>query len=104
MSERFSAVWTDVAVNDLLAIVEYVADHNGVGVAEGLYGQIADAVGTLETLPRRCRVVPELSAEGIHAYRVLLVGPYRVMFALRGGDTVVLATGRWSPGCRRTAH
>ncbi|MGI8574285.1 MAG: type II toxin-antitoxin system RelE/ParE family toxin [Egibacteraceae bacterium] len=91
MSERFRVVWTDVAVNDLLAIVDYVADHHGVGAAEDLYQRVRDAAETLETMPRRGRVVPELSAEGIHTYRELLVGPYRVVFGLRGSDAVVFA-------------
>ena len=37
------------------------------------------------------RIVPELHAEGIDAYRELLVGPYRIMFGLRGTDVVMLA-------------
>lgn len=91
MSERFRVVWTDVAVEDLLAIVDHMADHHGVDPAEDLYQRVREVVQTLETMPRRCRVVPELSAEGIYAYRELLVGPYRVMFGLRGSDAVVLA-------------
>jgi hypothetical protein len=41
-------------------------------------------------MPRRCRIVPELEADGIATYRELLVGPYRVTFAIRDATIVVL--------------
>lgn len=89
MTERFRIVWTDAAVNDLLAIIDYVAGRDSLNAAEDLHEQIMGAVDGLE--PRRCRVVPELHAEGIDAYRELFVGPYRIMFGLRGTEAVVLA-------------
>lgn len=49
------------------------------------------AVEALETLPLRCRVVPELHAEGIETYRDEFVGPYRIVFGVHGDDVVVLA-------------
>lgn len=90
MSERFGIVWTDTARNDLLAIIDYLVDRDGVDAAEALYDKIVDAVRGVKTMPRRCRIVPELEAEGITAYRELLVGPYRVMFAIRDATVVVL--------------
>lgn len=91
MTERFRIVWTNTALNDLLAIIDYITQRDRVGAAEDLHERIMGAVDGLETLPRRCRVVPELHAEGIDVYRELLVGPYRIMFGLRGADVVVLA-------------
>ena len=41
-------------------------------------------------MPLRCRLVPELEAEGIDGYREHLVGPYRVVFAVRGSRAVLL--------------
>lgn len=90
MSASFSIVWTDTARDDLLAIVDYVVDRHGVDGAEAVYDKIVDAVRGLETMPRRYRIVPELEAEGITVYRELLVGPYRVMFAIRDATVVVL--------------
>lgn len=91
MTERFRVVWTAAALDDLLALVDYVADRDGIHAAEALQDRIGDAALGLETMPRRCRVVPELSAEGIDAYRELLVKPYRVMFGFRGSEVAVLA-------------
>lgn len=90
MSQRFAIVWTDTARNDLLAIIDYLVDRDGVDAAEAVYDKIVDGVRGLETMPRRCRIVPELEAEGIAAYRELLVGLYRVMFSIRDSTVVVL--------------
>jgi toxin ParE1/3/4 len=91
VSDRFTVAWTQSAVDDLLSIIDYVADRDGPEAAERLYGQITHGVASLQAMPSRCRVVPELEAEGIESYRELLVGPYRLMFAIRGGAVVLLA-------------
>ena len=90
MTARWSVVWSDGAREDLLDITEYVARHEGVGTADALRERIVRAVRGPESMPRRCRAVPELEAEGIVGYRELLVGPYRAAFALRDRDVVVL--------------
>ncbi len=90
MSARFTVQWTQTAVDDLLSIVDYVGERDGAEAAERLYGQITGGVAGLTTMPFRRRVVPELEAEGIDGYRDLRVGPYRLMFAVRAGDVVLL--------------
>lgn len=90
MSDRFTVQWAQTAVDDLLSIIDYVGERDGAEAAERLYQQITRDVADLETIPFRCRVVPELEAEGIDGYRELLVGPYRLMFAVRGGEVVLL--------------
>jgi toxin ParE1/3/4 len=91
VTDSFRVRWAQVAAEDLLSIIDYVVDRDGVGAAERLYAQITQAAQSLVTMPRRCRIVPELEAEGIKGYRELLVGPYRLMFAIREGDVVLLA-------------
>ena len=90
MSDRFTVQWTQTAVDDLLSIIDYLADRDGAEAAERLYEQITRGVAGLQTMPFRCRVVPELEAEGIDGYRELPVGPHRLMFAVRGGEVILL--------------
>jgi toxin ParE1/3/4 len=90
VSVRFTVQWTQTAVDDLLSIIDYVVDRDGTETAERLYGQITNVVAGLETMSSRCRVVPELEAEGINGYREVLVGPYRSMFTVRGSEVVLL--------------
>jgi len=87
---RFIVQWTQTAVEDLVSIIDYVVDRDGAVAAERLYGQITHVSAGLETMPLRCRVVPELEAEGLDGYREVLVGPYRLMFTVRGSDVVLL--------------
>ena len=91
MSARSTVRWTRTAADDLLDVVDYVVGRDGVPAAHQLAQLVTGEVATLATMPLRCRIVPELEAEGIDGYRELLVGPYRIMFALRDGDVVVLA-------------
>jgi toxin ParE1/3/4 len=90
VSARSTIRWTRTAVDDLLSIVGHVTGRDGHTAAEQLAEGITGEVSSLTTMPLRCRVVPELEAEGIDGYRELIVGPYRVMFAVRDGDVLIL--------------
>jgi toxin ParE1/3/4 len=90
VTDSFRVRWAHVAAEDLLNIVDCVVERDGVDAAERLYGQITQAAKSLVTMPRRCRIVPELEAEGIKRYRELLVGHYRLLFSIREGAVMVL--------------
>jgi toxin ParE1/3/4 len=91
VSARSTVCWARTAVDDLLDVIDYVAGKDGTAAAHQLAELVTHEAATLATMPLRCRVVPELAAEGIDGYRELLVGPYRIVFALRDGDVIVLA-------------
>jgi toxin ParE1/3/4 len=91
VSPRSTVRWTRTAVDDLLDVIDYFVGRDGTAVAEQLAERVTHEVATLATMPLRCRVAPELEAEGIDGYRELLVGPHRIVFALRDGDVIVLA-------------
>ena len=91
MSSRFSIAWTDSARTDLLAIVDYVVDRDGRGRCRSLTREDRRRRARSGTMPRRCRNRARTRDRGITAYRELLVGPYRVLFAIRDA-TVVLTT------------
>ena len=74
MIARFIVHWTQTAVEDLLDIIDDVVDRDGAEAAERLHRQITHVVAGLETLLLRCRIVPELEAEGLDGYREVLVG------------------------------
>jgi toxin ParE1/3/4 len=90
VTTRSTIRWTRTAVDDLLGIVDHVIGRDGHAAAEQLALRITGEVASLTTMPLRCRVVPELAAEGIDGYRELIVGPYRVMFAVRDGEVIIL--------------
>jgi len=84
-------VWSDAALHDYEAIIDFVVDRDGIEHAERLHRKIHPAVQALANAPGRCRVVPELRALGLTIYRELIVKPYRVPFHIEGRDVVVLA-------------
>lgn len=90
MAERFRVVWSQTAREDLEAILEYVAGHDGPDRAIALYEVLRDKIGHLVHFPRRGRIVPELKRIGLVEFRELLVEPYRVFFRLDGRTIVLL--------------
>jgi plasmid stabilization system protein ParE len=90
VTARSTVRWTRTALDDLLSIVDHVTGRDGTAASEQLALRITGEVASLATMPLRCRVVPELAVEGIDGYRELIVGPYRVMFAVRDSAVIIL--------------
>ena len=71
-------VWTDPAVEDLEAAVEYIA-RDSEAYAASFAQSVVDAAESLVDLARRGRIVPEW---GVRTVRELLVGRYRLIYKL----------------------
>jgi toxin ParE1/3/4 len=91
VTRRFHVVWTEAAARDYEAVLQYVASEGGALDAARLDKKLDKAIAALDTSPGRCRVVPELRAEGLDAYRELIVRPFRIMSRIRGDAVVILA-------------
>ena len=83
--------WTVDARRDIHAIREYVALYSPTYAATLIEG-ILSAVSRLEHFPLSGRIVPEFENEAI---RELIVGDYRVVYALEreGVDILIVAHG-----------
>ncbi len=90
MSGRYRIIWTEVAIADVEGIVDYVAERDSASAAARLWSKLDTAVSSLSTAPGRGRIVPELRAEGLEAYREVLVSKYRILFRVRGRQVVLL--------------
>jgi len=64
--------------------------HRGGGRL-GERGYRALGYRSLETVPRRGRVVPELARFGMQTWHELLVKPYRIVYRVSGDTVTVLA-------------
>lgn len=84
-------MWTEAAAGDYEGILTYVAVRSGVLNARRLNEKLDRAISSLDTSPARCRIVPELRAEGLEMYRELIVRPYRILFRTYDKDVVLLA-------------
>ena len=90
MPERFQVRWAPVAIDDASAIIEYVARGNP-SHAEQLFDKLKARTNSLERLPDRGRVVPELHALGIRFLRELVIAPYRVLYRIEGARVHIVA-------------
>ena len=90
MKNQFEVVWAETAENDLLKIIDYIAQEspgNALKALQKIKGQVAD----LYFFPERYRVVPELYDHGITQYREVVVPPWRVMCRIAGTSVFVLS-------------
>lgn len=88
--KRFSVEWSRPASKDLLNITEYIY-QDSVDAAIRIFEMIKSKCKTLNQSPERGRIVPELKAYGIFAYRELVISPWRVMYRISGHTVFVLA-------------
>ena len=87
---EYKVEFATVAEGDLHAIVEYIAVDNPEAALRVLE-QIESRCASINHMPERGRVVPELAAFGIHTYRELIVTPWRVVYRISGMTVSILA-------------
>lgn len=80
-------VWTQPAVADLEAIVDFIARDSDV-YATATAERVLAAVDRLASFPRSGRLVPEAKRPSA---REVIVGRYRVLYRLRRARVEVLA-------------
>jgi addiction module RelE/StbE family toxin len=90
MNPTHQVVWTNVAKNDLKAIIEYIAVNNPQNALK-ILEKIKDKASSLYTLAERGRIVPELQDQGILQYRELIIPPWRLIYRIAGSDIYVLS-------------
>jgi len=86
---KFAVYWAKSAELDLINIIAYIADDNREAALETLT-KIENACRSLESFPKRCRIVPELKRFGIAAYRETIVSHYRVQFRIDSKRVLIL--------------
>lgn len=89
MRRRQSVVWATIAEQDLTAILDFVTRVSPASAAR-LLRRLEQRASSLETLPLRGRIVPELLKIQVREYRELLIGPYRLVYRMESARVVVL--------------
>ncbi len=77
-------------MRDLEDLVAYLKLDSAVN-AERVLDKLEQRAMKRETSPARGRVVPELARFGMHAWRELLIEPYRLIYRIEGDTVTVLA-------------
>ncbi len=81
-SAGFQAEWTDVARQDLAAIVAYLEKESPSAALRTL-DTMETKAASLESMPLRGRLIPEVERFAVRHYRELIVPPYRLIYRVR---------------------
>lgn len=90
MAKRYEVIWAKTAENDLLKIIEYIAQNNPANSIR-ILKKIKKQTDELYHSPKRCRIVPELHDQGITQYREMVITPWRVMYRISDDKVYVLS-------------
>lgn len=88
MTTRFAIRWTPEAEADAATIVDFFNDPIN---AEKVLVQLGEKADSLQTLPERGRVVPELRQIGVLAYLEIVHKPWRMVYKVQGREVWIMA-------------
>ena len=77
--KKWEVIILEPADRDIHEIAVYLAEYEGLDIAEEILGRIEEAVNSLSSLPDRGRIPPELEKQS-HVFREMQVRPYRVIY------------------------
>lgn len=90
MAETHQVLWTDTARQDLIGIIDYIA-QDSVEDALVILDKLEAKATQLTTLPSRGRIVPELLDTGISQYREIISAPWRIVYRIESQRVLVMA-------------
>lgn len=90
MNKKYKVIWSHVAENDLLNIIEYIASDSR-SRASGILKKIKEKASNLYFSPERGRIVPELREYGLLQYREIIIAPWRIIYRIGGKKVYVLS-------------
>lgn len=90
MTDKYEVIWSHIAENDLINIIEYIANDNPANATK-IFKNIKEKARCLYVLPERGRIVQELRDQGILQYRELIISPWRVIYRISGKTVYVLS-------------
>lgn len=90
MSSKSNVIWAAVAENDLIYIIEYIAEESPQNALK-ILNKIRQKASDLYTLPERGRIVPELQDQGILQFRELIIAPWRLIYRISERKIFVLS-------------
>lgn len=90
MKKSYEVRWSATSENDLIAIVQYIADDNPHQAYE-IFKNIKDRASNLRVFPNRGPIVPELLEQGVTQYRELIIPPWRIIYRGSANKIYVLS-------------
>lgn len=88
--KRWKVVYSDGAKADILAITDYIACDSAIN-SDKVLDRLEARIRTLDLLPERGRIVPELQWHGISTVREALEKPWRILYQINNSEVIVVA-------------
>lgn len=86
----YAVEWAVTARDDLDEIIGYILARDPMNALK-VNDTIEARANTLDQMPQRGRIVPELKFHGVMTYHELLVGPWRLMYRIEGKTVWVVS-------------
>jgi len=86
----YAVLLTAGAERDLVAIHDHILDTDGASAADRVLQRLLEVAERLAELPDRGRHPKELLAIGIHAYRQIIMRPYRIIYRVVEEQVVIV--------------
>ena len=80
----YSVAIIDEAQADILGVYKYILEHDSVQAADYVFGKIQELCYSLDHLPERGHVPPELARINVTTYLEVHFKPYRVIYEIEG--------------------
>lgn len=90
MTKKYKVVWSNIAENDLINIIEYIAIDSRSNAVK-IFNRIKEKTSRLYHSPERGRIVPELKNFGILQFRELIIPPWRIMYKISENKVYILS-------------
>ncbi len=89
MSKSFRVEWAEVARHDIEDIADYILQESPAAALR-LVERIEERASSLQSMPHRGRVPPELVRFKVQLYREILITPYRLLYRIHEDRVSVL--------------
>ena len=91
MAKKYKVIWSRVAEEDLISIIEYIHSNNPIAAKNSLK-KIKSTASNLNGFPQRGRIVPEFKENGILQYReIIAAAPWRIIYRTSDSNVYVLS-------------
>ena len=77
------------AEEDLVRIFQYIARHDSPNRARYVFDKLEEVCFSLQNLPERGHVPPELEAFDMSSFREIHFKPYRIIYEVSGGTVYI---------------
>ncbi len=89
--KRYQVRIVSDAEHDIFEICQYLMSAVSRAKAEQVFTQLEEASKRLANMPERGHFPPELERLGIHEYREIHSGVYRMIYEISGDDVLIHA-------------